>query len=225
MTLQTLGPTPAAVDTYFEATLLKPDQVLENALAASDVAGLPRHAVSPLQGQFLHILIKATGARRILEIGTLGGYSTICMARALPNGGKLISLEFDPVCARVASQNIELAGLSEHVRIVEGAALDSLTAMISSSEPPFDLIFIDADKPSNPDYLEAALKLSRKGTIIIGDNVVRDGAVADDTSDDPKVIGVRTFLDAIGQNSHLVATAMQTVGSKGHDGFSMAIVT
>lgn len=215
---------PLAVDAYFEATLLPPDRILQNALAKSDQAGLLPHAVSPLQGQFLHILLKAMRAERVLEIGTLGGYSTICMARALPPTGTLVSLEFDPVCVQVARSNISEAGLASIVSIIEGAAIDSLSAMIAQETPSFDAIFIDADKPSNPAYLEAALKLSKPGTLIIGDNVVRDGAVADATSDDPKVIGVRTFLDATGQNRSLIATAMQTVGSKGHDGFSVALV-
>jgi predicted O-methyltransferase YrrM len=217
-------PSPQDVDAYFEATLLKPDAILEAALAASDKAGLPQHAVSPLQGQFLHILIKATGAKRVLEIGTLGGYSTICMARALPKDGTLVSLEFDPTCVRVAEANIAAAGLSERVTIIQGGAADSMRAMLQATDDPFDLIFIDADKPNNPIYLETALLLSKPGTIIIGDNVVRDGAVADGTSTDPKVKGVRIFLDAMGQNCNLLVTAMQTVGSKGHDGFSMAIV-
>jgi predicted O-methyltransferase YrrM len=215
---------PQTVDAYFEATLLSPDPILENALMKSEQAGLLPHAVSPLQGQFLHILIKAMRAERILEIGTLGGYSTICMARALPPTGALVSLEFDPVCAQVARSNISEAGLASLVTIVEGAAIDSLSTMIAQETPPFDVIFIDADKPSNPAYLEAALKLSKPGTLIIGDNVVRDGAVADVTSNDPKVIGVRTFLNATGQNCRLIATALQTVGSKGHDGFSVALV-
>jgi predicted O-methyltransferase YrrM len=217
-------PSPQDVDAYFEATLLKPDAILDAALAASDAAGLPQHAVSPLQGQFLHILIKATGAKRVLEIGTLGGYSTICMGRALPEGGTLISLEFDPVCSQVATTNIKAAGLSDYVTIIQGAAADSLKTMVDAAEAPFDLIFIDADKPNNPVYLAYALALSKPGTIIIGDNVVRDGAVADGTRTDPKVQGVRTFLDAMGQNRSLIVTAMQTVGSKGHDGFSMALV-
>jgi predicted O-methyltransferase YrrM len=217
-------PSPADVDSYFEATLLRPDPVLENALARSDAAGLPPHAVSPLQGQFLRILIKAMGAKRVLEIGTLGGYSTICMARALPEDGVLVSLEFDPLCVEVANRNVAEAGLASRVAILQGAATQSLNALIEASTSPFDLIFIDADKPNNPAYLEAALKLSRPGTLIIGDNVVREGAVADSHSPDPKVQGVRTFLDATGQNRSLIATALQTVGSKGHDGFSMALV-
>jgi predicted O-methyltransferase YrrM len=219
-----ISPSPQDVDAYFEATLLQPDWVLDATLAASDAAGLPQHAVSPLQGQFLHILIKATGAKRVLEIGTLGGYSTICMARALPIGGALVSLESDPICAQVATANVAAAGLADRVIIIQGAADDSLKKMVDNSEAPFDLIFIDADKPNNPIYLEYALMLSKAGTIIIGDNVVRDGAAADSKSADPKVQGVRTFLDAMGQNRNLIVTAMQTVGSKGHDGFSMALV-
>jgi predicted O-methyltransferase YrrM len=217
-------PAPADVDAYLEATLLQPDSVLASALSRSERAGLPPHAVSALQGQFLHILIKAIGAHRVLEIGTLGGYSTICMARALANNGVLISLEHDRVCVEIATQNVADAGLASCVNIIEGVATVSLETLVKTATPPFDLIFIDADKPNNPTYLEAALKLSRPGTIIIGDNVVRDGAVADAHSIDPKVQGVRTFLDAMGHNRFLVATALQTVGSKGYDGFSMALV-
>jgi predicted O-methyltransferase YrrM len=217
-------PITQAVDTYFEATLLPPDPILERALTRSDEAGLPPHAVSPLQGQFLHILIKAVGAKRVLEIGTLGGYSTICMARALPANGFLVSLEFDPNCVQVARKNIAEAGLADQVTIIEGPATESLAGLITDQTEPFDLVFIDADKPNNPKYLEAALRLARAGTVIIGDNVVRDGAVADAESSDPKVQGVRQFLDATGQNRSLIATALQTVGSKGHDGFSLALV-
>ena len=212
------------VDAYFEATLLEFDPALNAALENSDASGLPQHAVSPLQGQFLQILVRATKASRILEIGTLGGYSTICMARALPKGGKLVTLEFDAICAQVATANIAAAGLSGCVSVLQGAAINSLTSMIEGGEAPFDFIFIDADKPSNPAYLEAVLKLSKPGTLIIGDNVVRDGAVTDTDSTDPKVQGVRTFLEAMRQNPNLLVTAMQTVGSKGHDGFSMALV-
>jgi predicted O-methyltransferase YrrM len=217
-------PSPQDVDAYFETTLLPPDAILTQTLAKSDVAGLPTHAVSPLQGQFLHILIKALGAKRVLEIGTLGGYSTICMARALPHDGALLSLEFDPICVKVARENIASAGLEPIVKIVEGAAIESLAALVKGDTAPFDIIFIDADKPNNPAYLQYALELSRVGTLIIGDNVVRDGAVADSASEDPKVQGVRTFLEATGQNRRLIATALQTVGSKGHDGFSLALV-
>jgi predicted O-methyltransferase YrrM len=218
------SPSAADVDVYFEATLLRGDAALDRALLTSDAAGLVPHAVSPLQGQFLQILVKAIGAKRVLEIGTLGGYSSICMAHALPGDGVLVSLEFDPVCVAVARDNIAHAGLSDRVSIIEGAAVDSLNALIAGSVAPFDVIFIDADKPSNPTYLEATLKLSKPGTLIIGDNVVRDGAVADTNSIDAKVLGVRTFLDATGKNRSLVATALQTVGSKGHDGFSLALV-
>jgi predicted O-methyltransferase YrrM len=217
-------PTPQEVDAYFEATLLTTDPVLENALVRSEAANLLPHAVSPLQGQFLHILIRAMGARRVLEVGTLGGYSTIFMARALPEDGKLISLELDPNCVKVARANIAEARLSNRVDLVEGPALASLHDLIVQGVEPFDVIFIDADKPNNPAYLACALQLSKVGTLIIGDNVVREGAVADATSDDPKVQGVRAFLHATGQNRRLIATALQTVGAKGHDGFSMAVV-
>jgi predicted O-methyltransferase YrrM len=217
-------PTPQDVDLYLEKTLLQPDEILQQTLERSAQAGLPAHAVSPLQGQFLHILIRAIGARRVLEIGTLGGYSTICMARALPLDGVLTSLEADPNCINVARANIMAAGLSGQVSIVAGPALFSLSDLVAQKSEPFDLIFIDADKPNNPVYLALALQLSKVGTLIVGDNIVREGVVADATSDDPKVHGVRTFLDSTGNNRQLVATALQTVGSKGYDGFSMALV-
>lgn len=209
-----------AVDQYFNDLFIAPDAALDAALRDSEAAGLPPHNVAPNQGKLLHLLAKSMGARRILEIGTLGGYSTIWLARALPSGGRLITLEADPRNAQVASRNIARAGLADRVEIVVGRALDSLPNLVG----PFDLIFIDADKPGNPDYLAWALKLSRMGTMIIGDNVVRNGAVVDAENKDPSVQGVRRFSELMGSDPRLCVTAVQTVGSKGWDGFTLALV-
>ncbi len=213
-----------AVDQYLTATLLPDDPVLDAALAANAAAGLPAIDVAPNQGKFLQLLAQLKGARRILEIGTLGGYSTIWLARALPPDGHLITLEFDPRHAAVAQTNIDRAGLSETVEIRIGAALDSLAQLVAEQADPFDLIFIDADKPNNPHYLTFALQLARPGTLIVGDNVIRDGEVIDPASTDPRVQGTRTFLEQLAANPRLSATALQTVGSKGYDGFAMALV-
>lgn len=210
-----------AVDTYFSDLLITKDTILDEVLAANVTAGLPAHDVSPTQGKLLQLFVQMTGAKNILEIGTLGGYSTIWMARALPLGGKLVTLEAKPVHAAVAQQNIDRAGLTEIVDIRIGAAAETLPLLEGSV---FDLVFIDADKPNNPVYLEWALKLVRPGSIIIGDNVVRDGAVADANSTDANVKGVRSFMDMISANKKLSATAIQTVGSKGYDGFVIARV-
>ena len=210
----------AAVDDYF-ATLLAPsDSILDAALADNAAAGLPVHDVSALQGKMLALFVRMTGARRVLEIGTLGGYSTIWMARALPEGGSLLTIEADPRHAAVARHNIERAGLGSRVDLRCGAALDVLPSLSG----PFDLVFIDADKPNNPGYLRWALALSRPGTVIIGDNVVRGGAVTDPSSCDPSVQGVRAFLTSMAAAPRLSATAIQTVGEKGWDGFALAIV-
>jgi predicted O-methyltransferase YrrM len=214
----------SAVDTYFCEALIPFDQVLSDALRDSDAAGLPPHNVSPTQGKFLNLLAKIKGAQRILEIGTLGGYSTIWLARALPVGGHLVSLEADPTAAAVAKTNIARAGLAHLVDIRLGKAVDSLGMLTQEQAAPFDLIFIDADKPNNPNYLEWSLKLSHPGTVIVGDNVVRNGVVSDASSNDPDVVGVRQFFDLMAENPRLSATAIQTVGSKGYDGFSMAVV-
>lgn len=214
----------AGVDAYLESRLLPADPVLDAALAASEAAELPAINVAPNQGKMLMLLAMLRGARRILEIGTLGGYSTIWLARALPEGGRLVTLEYSPHHAGVARANIARAGLAEKVDIRVGAARDTLAEMIAAGEEPFDLVFIDADKPSNPSYLEAALALSRPGTLIIGDNVVRGGRVADPSRDDDALRGIRSFLDMIAAEPRLVATAIQTVGAKGYDGFAMALV-
>jgi len=212
------------VDHYLNDTLLKPDAALEAALQANAATGLPEIDVAPNQGQFLQILAQMLRARRILEIGTLGGYSTICLARALPSTGKLITLELSPKHAAVAQSNIDRAGLASLVEIRIGPALDSLSQLEAEQTAPFDLIFIDADKPNNPNYLAFALKLSRPGTLILCDNVIRDGDVANPTSTDPNTHGARQLLEAMAANPRLSATALQTVGSKGWDGFAMALV-
>ncbi|WP_405677286.1 O-methyltransferase [Streptomyces sp. NBC_00868] len=212
-----------AVDAYFDGLLVAEDEVLTAAAADSDAAGMPAHQVAPNQGKLLHLLARIRGARTILEIGTLGGYSTIWLARALPEGGQLVTLEVDEHCADVAAANIARAGLEQVVDIRRGRAIDLLPELTDVA--PFDLVFIDADKPSNPQYLEWALKLTRPGSVIIGDNVVRDGAVVDSTSSDPRVQGVRRFTELIAEHPQLTATALQTVGSKGYDGLIMALVT
>ena len=214
-----------AVADYFSEALLPADPALESALQSSQSASLPPHHVAPNQGKFLQLLAQIQGAKRILEIGTLGGYSTIWLARAVPAEGGVITLEANPQYAEVAARNIARAGLAEIVEIRIGKAIDSLNQLVQSRAVPFDLIFIDADKPSNPDYLKASLQLSRPGTIIIGDNVVRGGEVANGAAADPKVQGVRRFCEQIGQEPGLSATAIQTVGSKGYDGFAIARVT
>jgi predicted O-methyltransferase YrrM len=215
----------SAVDRYFCETLIPFDQALSEALRESDSAGLPQHNVAPNQGKFLYLLAKLQGARSILEFGTLGGYSTIWLARAVPEGGRVVSLEANPHAAEVARRNIARAGLSDIVDIRVGKAIETLPALAEEGVSPFDFIFIDADKPSNPKYLEWSLRLSRPGTVIIGDNVVRNGAVADSASNDPNVLGVRHFFEVMAKNPRLSATAIQTVGSKGFDGFSLAIVS
>jgi predicted O-methyltransferase YrrM len=212
------------VDAYFAGRLAPSDPVLDAVLAANAKAGLPPHDVSPLQGRFLELLVRMTRASRILEIGTLGAYSTIWMARALPEGGRIVSLESEPRHAAIARANLALAKVSGRVDLRIGPALESLRAVEEDALAPFDLVFIDADKPSNPEYLAWALRLTRPGSLIIADNVVRDGAVVDASSGDPRVQGVRRFTDLIAGEPRLVATALQTVGSKGWDGFAIALV-
>ena len=213
-----------SVDNYLSDTLVHPDQALNDAVQANARASLPSIDVTPNQGKLLHLLARIQGATRILEIGTLGGYSTIWLARALPPNGKLITLELDPAHATVAAANIQRAGLSSLVDLRVGPALDSLARLHAERAAPFDLIFLDADKPNNPVYLEWAIRLSRPGTIIIGDNVIRDGEILDPNNTDPRVTGTRTFLEKLGAHSRLDATALQTVGSKGYDGFAIALV-
>jgi predicted O-methyltransferase YrrM len=212
------------VDRYIADTLIPSDPVLEAVLHTNAAAGLPAIDVAPNQGKLLHLLARIQGAKRILEIGALGGYSTIWLARALPADGRLITLEFEPKHAEVAAANIAKAGLADIVEIRTGPALDSLTQLDRERCPAFDLIFIDADKPNNPGYLEWSLRLSRPGTMIIGDNVIRDGAVTDPGSLDPRVQGVRQFIQMMADDPRLDATALQTVGSKGYDGLTLAVV-
>ena len=204
------------VDDLF-AGLLAPE---DEALRSIDAADLPRHEVSPLQGKLLHVLAKAVRAESILEIGTLGGYSTVWLARALPDGGRLVTIDRDPRSVAVARANLERAGVGG-VEVLEGDA----RALLATLDGPFDLVFIDADKRSNPDYLAHALRLSRPGTLIVADNVVRGGAVADAGTEDPDALGVREFLERLASEPRVTATAVQTVGEKGHDGFVVALVT
>ena len=212
----------SAVDNFMISSLIPEDDILSQVLENNKRAGLPEHDVAANQGQFLALLVRITQARRILEIGTLGAYSAIWMARALPADGKLITLEAAPGHAGVARQNIRLAGLNERIELIEGPALNTLENF--ANVQPFDLIFIDADKPNNPRYLEWALHYSHPGTLIVGDNVVRDGEVINGQSDDARVQGVRRFIEMIGDNPRLTATALQTVGIKGWDGFTLALV-
>jgi len=218
------GPHWAAVDDYIDDHLLAQDDALDAALAANAAGGLPAIDVSAAQGKMLHLLARMAGARRILEVGTLGGYSTIWLARALPEGGRLVTLELDPHRAEIARNNIAGAGLGDLVDVRIGPATETLGAMIAGGEGPFDLIFVDADKPNNLSYFRAAIALGRPGTTIIFDNVVRDGAVLDADSDDPSVQGTRALFEAVAGEPRLSATAVQTVGAKGWDGFLLAIV-
>lgn len=212
------------VDHYLADVLELSDPALNAALESSASANLPAINVTPNQGKFLQLLARIQGAKKILEIGTLGGYSTIWLARALPSDGRLITLEIDPACAEVARANIERAGLGGLVEIRLGRAIDSLPQLAAEGSGPFDLIFIDADKPSNPDYFQWALRLSRRGTVIVIDNVIRNGAVADPTSIDANVQGVRRLNELLAAEPRVSATALQTVGSKGYDGFAIALV-
>jgi len=209
-----------AVDRYIDDALVAPDAALDAALQASSKAGLPAIAVSPSQGKLLHLMARAQGARRILEIGTLGGYSAIWLARGLAPGGRLITLEALEKHAAVARANLERARLADRVEIRVGKALDTLPQLAG----PFDLTFIDADKQNNAEYFRWALKLSRPGSLIIVDNVVRDGAVIDAASRDAAVQGVRRLYELIAAEPRVAATAVQTVGVKGYDGFAIALV-
>jgi predicted O-methyltransferase YrrM len=213
-----------AVDHYVSGLMMPPDPVLDAALADSAAAGLPPINVSPVQGRFLMLLARSHGARSILEIGTLGGYSTIWLARGLPKGGRLVTLEFEPRHAAVAKANLSRAGLGSVVEVRVGRALDTLPGLDSDGLGPFDFIFIDADKEGYPDYLPWAIKLSRPGTLIVADNVVRKGAVADASGTDPHTKGIRRFHELVAAEPRLTATVLQTVGSKGHDGFLLALV-
>ncbi|HEV3119290.1 MAG TPA: O-methyltransferase [Gemmataceae bacterium] len=212
------------VDRYLSDLLAPADPALEATLQTSAAAGLPAINVTPNLGKLLHLLARIQGARTILEIGTLGGYSTIWLARALPAGGKLITLEADATHAAVARGNLATAGLTDVVELRLGPALETLPQLAAEGRGPFDFIFIDADKPGYPDYLTWALKLSRRGTVIVADNIVRNGAVADPASADARVQGVRRFNAMLAAEPRVTATAIQTVGSKGYDGFALAVV-
>jgi predicted O-methyltransferase YrrM len=212
------------VDRYLIDTIIQPDAAVSAALAASVAAGLPEIAVSPNLGKFLHLLARMIGAKRILEIGTLGGYSTIWLAHALPPDGQVVSLEIDPKHAAIAKENVDRAGVADRVEIILGPALDSLTKLHAAGRGPFDLFFIDADKPNIPDYFQWSLKLSRPGSVIIVDNVVRDGAVIEGDSKDESVQGVRRFNEMVAKERRVSATTLQTAGAKGYDGFTLMVV-
>lgn len=214
----------SAVDRYLNELLVPSDPALDAALAASAEAGLPPINVAPNQGKLLQLLARLQGARAILEIGTLGGYSTIWLARGLAPGGRLITLEANPKHAEVAAVNIARAGLASVVELRLGQASETLAQLLAEGRGPFDLIFIDADKPGYPDYFRWALKLARRGSLIIADNVVRKGAVADSASNDPLVQGVRRFNEVVATEPRVSATVIQTVGSKGYDGLAFALV-
>jgi predicted O-methyltransferase YrrM len=212
------------VDTYFANLLTPSDAALDAAAGANRTAGLPPIDVTGLQGKFLELLVRITNARRVLELGTLGGYSTIWLARALPEGGQVVSLELDPHHAEVARENLRNASVLNRVDLRVGPAADTLRQIIASGAAPFDLIFIDADKASYPEYLELSMKLSRPGTVILADNVVRDGQVIQPDSPDRNIQGVRRFTELVAAEPKLAATALQTVGAKGYDGFALAVV-
>jgi predicted O-methyltransferase YrrM len=214
----------STVERYISDALVRPDAALAAALAASDAAGLPPINVSPNQGKLLHMLALLAGATRILEIGTLGGYSTIWMARALRPGGRLVTLEADAKHAELARRNIDAAGVGALVDIEVGTALETLPRLAAAAPQPFDLVFIDADKINTVPYFDWALKLSRPGSVIVVDNVVRKGAVTNPASLDTDVQGMRRFYERLGDERRVTATAIQTVGSKGYDGFAIAIV-
>jgi predicted O-methyltransferase YrrM len=214
-----------AVDTYFESLLGGQGSVLDDVLAASAAGGLPPINVAPNQGKLLQLFMRMQGAKSIIEIGTLGGYSTIWLAGGLPPGGKIVTLEADADYAEVARANIERAGVADVVEIRHGAALDLLPGLEADGAGPFDFVFIDADKQHNVEYFQWALKLTRPGSVIIVDNVVRDGHVIDTNSADPSVLGVRRFAEMLANEPRVSATALQTVGAKGYDGFVLAFVT
>ena len=213
-----------AVDDYFEGELLESDPVLEETLRSSDAAGLPDIQVSPTQGKLLHLLAKSVRARRILEIGTLGGYSSTWLARALPSGGELVTLELSPKHAEVARANLARAGLSEKVEVRVGPALETLPKLLAEKTPPFDLVFVDADKPNTRAYFDWAIRLTRPGALIVVDNVVRKGELANAANDDANVRGMRELVEALRSDRRVSATGIQTVGRKGYDGFLLARV-
>jgi len=214
-----------AVDKYFDEMLIPRDSALDDALAAASAENLPAIQVSSVQGKLLHLLARIMGARNILEIGTLGGYSTIWMARALPEGGRIITLEADPKHAEVAQKNFARAGVENKIELRLGKALDTLPKVAADGRGPFDMFFIDANKSNMPEYFEWSLKLARKGSVIIADNVVREGAVLDARSKDADIQGIRRFLEMVGKEKRVSGTALQTVSTKSYDGFALVLVT
>ena len=217
-------PVWAAVDDYLEGLLTPTDDGLSHALEAAAGAGLPAIQVPALQGKLLQLLVQISGARRVLEVGTLAGYSTIWLARGLLPGGDVVTLEVDAEHARVAAENFAAAGVDDRVRLIVGAAIDSLPQLAEETADPFDLVFVDADKVNNSAYVEWAIRLGRPGTVIVVDNVVRRGAVTDASNTDQAVVGTRAVLDLLSHDPRLDATALQTVGAKGYDGFAVAVV-
>ncbi len=213
-----------AVDDYITQLLVQPDAALDEAVAATAAAGMPPIAVSAPQGKLLALLARIAGAHQVLEMGTLGGYSTIWLARALPAGGRLISLELDPRHAEIARANLAGAGVESTVEVRVGAALDTLPQLVEEGAGPFDLIFIDADKANIPEYVNWSLQLSKPGTVLVVDNVVRDGALLDESGSKPEVVGVRRLHEQLASDRRVAATTIQTVGSKGYDGFTLAVV-
>jgi len=214
-----------AVDKYFDEMLIPHDSALDDALAAASAENLPAIQVSSVQGKLLHLLARIMSARNILEIGTLGGYSTIWMARALPEGGRIITLEADPKHAEVAQKNFARAGVENKVELRLGKALDTLPKVAADGRGPFDMFFIDANKSNMPEYFEWSLKLARKGSVIIADNVVREGAVLDARSKDADIQGIWRFLEMVGKEKRVSGTALQTVSTKSYDGFALVLVT
>ncbi|MGH9164411.1 MAG: O-methyltransferase [Acidimicrobiales bacterium] len=212
------------VDRYIGGRLIGTDAALDAALSASAAAGLPAISVSPAKGKLLGLLVQLHGARHVLEVGTLGGYSAIWMARALPPDGHLVTIEVDARHAEVAQANIARAGLGDVVEVRLGRALEVLPELADQDRAPFDFVFIDADKANNAAYLASAVRLSRPGSVIVVDNVIRGGGVVDAASTDPTVVGTRRLFDALAAEPRLAATAIQTVGSKGYDGFVLAVV-
>jgi len=214
-----------AVDKFLDKMMIPHDPALEDALAAAAAAKLPAIQVSSVQGKFLQLLARILGARNILEIGTLGGYSTLWMARALPEGGRIITLEADPKHADVAKKNFARAGVESKVELRLGKALDTLPQVAAEGLGPFDLFFIDANKSNMPEYFEWSLKLARKGSVIIADNVVREGVILDEKSKDADIQGIRRFLEMVGKEKRVSGTALQTVSTKNYDGFALVLVT
>ena len=212
------------VDQYFSSQFIAPDAAFDKALEANRKADLPSIDVTPLQGRFLELLVRATGARRVLEVGTLGGYSTLWMARGLPEDGFIVTLELEPRHAEIAKKNLEAEHLANRVELRIGPAADTLAALVREHAAAFDFIFIDADKAGYPEYLQWSMKLSHPGTLIVADNVVRDGKVIDPESPDPNIQGVRRFAELIAAEPRLSTTVLQTVGSKGYDGFAISVV-